>query len=61
MTRKAKAPIQETNQDDLEAVKNELVEKAKKEGTIDRKDILKAIKDSPDNVEVRYKCASQCL
>jgi RNA polymerase primary sigma factor len=52
MTRKAKAPIQETNQDDLEAVKNELVEKAKKEGTIDRKDILKAIKDSPDNVEV---------
>ena len=52
MTRKAKAPIQETNQDDLEAVKNELEEKAKKEGTIDRKDILKAIKDSPDNVEV---------
>ncbi|MEI7674675.1 MAG: RNA polymerase sigma factor RpoD [bacterium] len=52
MTRKAKAPIQETNQDDLEAVKNNLVEKAKKEGTIDRKDILKAIKDSPDNVEV---------
>ena len=52
MTRKAKAPIQETNQDDLEAVKNDLVEKAKKEGTIDRKDILKAIKDSPDNVEV---------
>ncbi len=52
MSRKPKSQAQPANQDDLEATKNELLDKAKKEGTIDQKDILKAIKDSPDNVEI---------
>src|SRR5581483_7752564 len=36
----------------LEQAKNELVEKAKKAGTVDQRDIFKAIPDTPENVEV---------
>ena len=52
MTKKAKKPQPEVVQDDLETIKNQLIEKAKKEGTIDQKEIQKLITDSPDNVEV---------
>ena len=52
MTKKAKKPQPEVVQDDLETIKNQLIEKAKKEGTIDQKEIQKLITDSPDNAEV---------
>jgi RNA polymerase primary sigma factor len=37
---------------DLQVVKDELFEKAKKDGQIDQKEITKAIPDAPENVEV---------
>jgi RNA polymerase primary sigma factor len=52
MTKKAKKPQPEVVQDDLETIKNQIIEKAKKEGTIDQKEIQKLITDSPDNAEV---------
>ncbi len=46
----SKAP--NSDKPDLEAVKQELVTKAKAEGHIDQRAILDAIPDNPDNVEI---------
>jgi RNA polymerase primary sigma factor len=48
MTRAKKVNTKE----DLEQIKDKLLEKAIKNGTIDQKEILEAINDSPDNVEI---------
>lgn len=49
--KKAAAPDDAADQP-LEQVKQELFEKAKKEGKIDQKEILNAIPDTPDNADV---------
>lgn len=36
----------------LELAKNEIVEKAKKDGKVDQKEILRAIPDTPDNADI---------
>ena len=48
---KAKKNNDESNEVDLEAIKNQLVEQAKKQGHISQKEINKAIPDTPENAE----------
>jgi RNA polymerase primary sigma factor len=48
---KAKKNNDETKEVDLDAVKNQLVEDAKKKGHISQKEINKAIPDTPENAE----------
>ena len=47
-----KTPPIEPPATDLEEVKQKLVDKAKKEGKIDQREILKAIPESPEHVEI---------
>ena len=49
---KAKKNNDETSEVDLDAVKTQLVEDAKKKGHISQKEINKAIPDTPENAEV---------
>jgi len=50
----SKKPADDTKQPapDLTQVKQDLVEKAKKDGKIEQREILEAIPESPDNVEI---------
>ena len=50
MSRKAKVNI--PTPEEMDALKQQLFDKAKKDGQIDQKEILKVFSESPENVEI---------